>query len=217
MFLSCQSRNAQDDSAYSTSAGLEDTRISCEQLLHGDKVIILDLDMTLVYTSASFWPGYNARFQVTLVRNCQTRKVPLYVSFRPHLFEFLEKIYNCGYSPILWTHGAREYAEQVLDFIEQRERKSKKNTFKFEMRFYRNDCEENGQKDISKLPISAKNIVILDDQQNMFGKYSNRVINIAQYNGSRDDSELVRIGKLIEQIASAESIDKGLAEIGLNL
>lgn len=61
-----------------------------------------------------------------------------------------------------------------------------------------------------------KNIVILDDQQNMFGRYSNRVISIKQYKGAKDDSELIRIGELIEQIAHAESVDKGLAEIGLN-
>lgn len=164
MFLSCQARPTQGEREYDGDGS--DTKgadAPCEQLQHENKVIILDLDMTLVYTSASFWPGYNARFLVTLAHNCQKRRVPLYVGFRPHLFEFLEKIYNCGYSPILWTQGAQEYAEQVLDFIEQKERKSKKNTFKFERRFYRSDCEKDGRKDISKLPVNAENIVILDD------------------------------------------------------
>lgn len=51
----------------------------------------------------------------------------------------------------------------------------------------------------------------------MFGRYSNRVINISQYKGAKDDSELVRIGELIEKISRAESVDKGLMEIGLSL
>lgn len=119
MFLSCQSKAVRCENEYEGDcANTNGVDSQCGQLLHGDRVIILDLDMTLVYTSANFWPGYNARFLVTLAHNCQKQRVPLYVSFRPHLFEFLEKIYNCGYSPILWTHGAREYAEQVLDFIE---------------------------------------------------------------------------------------------------
>lgn len=73
--------------------------------ISSEYTLVLDLDETLVHCSISPFEGYDE------IKDC------IYISYRPYLVEFLEKVSSL-FEIVVFTASEREYASMVLDRID---------------------------------------------------------------------------------------------------
>lgn len=125
------------------------TKLKSEQL--DKKTLLLDLDGTLVNSSAAFSEG---------ALKIRVGKDFLYVRKRSYLDEFIGEM-NELFTLGVYTSSVSEYADKVLNVIGL-DKVIPKN-----MRFYRDSCEYyngNYMKRITKIEADLRNVLILDDR-----------------------------------------------------
>ena len=85
------------------------------------------------------------------------------IIFRPGLFYFLNKVYHL-FDIVIWTIATKEYAEPIIDIIEE-------NKKYFIVRLFREHAtiKNNGYiKDLTNLGRDINTIIIIDDKESSF-------------------------------------------------
>tara|TARA_B110000285_G_scaffold226309_1_gene285859 strand:+ start:430 stop:738 length:309 start_codon:yes stop_codon:yes gene_type:complete len=80
----------------------------------GKKLLIFDMDETLV--AAKFEGHVPAKFVETFNFDYMGSKI--YVRLRPYLVDCLEKL-AASYEIIVFTAGQQEYADNIMDYIDE--------------------------------------------------------------------------------------------------
>ena len=127
-----------------------------------DYTLVLDLDETLIHFSVN-----------------DDNEGHLF--FRPYLFKFLNAVSEY-YELIIFTAGLKEYANIVLDLIENRMGKKI-----FDFRLYRENTEPNDEgifiKDLSKIGRSLQKMIIVDNTKENYELQKDNGIEIKSYYG----------------------------------
>jgi len=117
--------------------------------------LVIDLDETLIHSSNVKKPGL-AEDPLLIIQNDGTYR-QIYLRKRPHLNYFLEKL-SQEYNLVIFTAARIEYADPILDSIDQNSYISK--------RLYRESCIRVGQgwiKDIAKVGSKLTDTLLLDN------------------------------------------------------
>ena len=146
--------------------------------------LVLDLDETLVSYRL------NSNFEEVL-------------KLRPGLFHFLQNVGE-KYELVLFTAGTQEYADHILDNIENKKKI-------FIRRLYRHHCVHMDKiyiKDLTKLGRSLSKIIIVDNMPQNFCLQKENGIFIKDYYGQDDDEQtLFDLEKILLNIASKPNND----------
>jgi len=177
------------------------------------KTVVLDLDETLIHSSTSApifgWFGRVKCVQKTLIFGNQFVRMFIYV--RPNLESFLDRV-ALKYNIIVITAAEKQYAEPIIDMIDQKKRISQK--------FYRSSCRALGNnvylKDLSLIGANLKSTVLVDNCETGVRLNPANSIRIKSWTGSPWDSELNKVASILEQIESFEDIREPLVSFVQN-
>lgn len=119
------------------------------------KTLVLNLDETLIHSSFKK-PFMKHDFSLTIEYNQQY--YPIYVSLRPFLNDFLEKMAK-KYELVVYTASIPRYANIVIDRIDPKQKM-------VSHRLYRENCikKDSGSyiKDLKRLGRDLKDVILLD-------------------------------------------------------
>jgi len=170
------------------------------------KLLILDLDETLVHSDIDFLlKEKNINYDTVLYFDTEEEKnIPLPLIIRPGLYEFLDYA-SQNFNLIIFTASDQQYADTIINYIE----KDKKY---FKMRLYRNNCifVDPGLyiKDL-RIFFPFKNmedIIILDNSLFSFANQLNNGILITSFFDDKDDTFLSNVQAYLEYIKNEKDI-----------
>ena len=170
------------------------------------KLLILDLDETLVHSDIDFLlKEKNINYDTVLYFDTEEEKnIPLPLIIRPGLYEFLDYA-SQNFNLIIFTASDQQYADTIINYIE----KDKKY---FKMRLYRDNCifVEPGLyiKDL-RIFFPFKNmedIIILDNSLFSFANQLNNGILITSFFDDKDDTFLSNVQAYLEYIKNEKDI-----------
>ncbi|KAL0321319.1 UNVERIFIED_CONTAM: putative C-terminal domain small phosphatase [Sesamum radiatum] len=159
------------------------------------KTIFLDLDETLVHSTATI-PPERYDFVVRPVINGE--KVEFFVLKRPFVDEFLNFL-SKKFEIVVFTAGIEEYASLVLDRLDWRRLISH--------RLYRDSCKEvDGRfvKDLSEIGRELNRVVIVDDNPNSYQFQPDNAIPIKPFTDDLGDEELKGLIQFFEGCEEVE-------------
>ncbi|KAI9693413.1 MAG: Nuclear envelope morphology protein 1 [Bogoriella megaspora] len=168
----------------------------------GQKTLIIDLDETLIHSMAK--GGRMSTGHMVEVKLSQpvgaggvtlAPQIPIlyYVHKRPHCDEFLRKVCK-WYNLIVFTASVQEYADPVIDWLEQ-ERKY------FSGRYYRQHCTfRNGAyiKDLAQVEPDLSKVMILDNSPMSYIFHEDNAIPIEGWINDPTDNDLLHLIPLLE-------------------
>ena len=171
------------------------------------KLLILDLDETLVHTDLDFSFKDKKIYDTVLYFDSEEEKnIPLPLIVRPGLYEFLDYA-SQNFDLAVFTASDQEYADAIINYIE----KDKKY---FKLRLYRNNCIfiEPGLY-IKDLRIfnscrNLKDIIIIDNSLYSFANQLNNGILITSFFDDKDDTFLNNVKEYLEYIQNEEDVRK---------
>ena len=149
------------------------------------KVIVLDLDETLVHSS----------YEQTECDNIiidQDKKI--YVSLRPHLDQFLLKLHK-QFHLYIWTAGNEQYANIIRNIIDP-------NNVYIKEIYSRDDCfkiDKMYVKDLELLSIPLDKVVLIDNNFNSAYFQENNIMICSSYYDDKNDEELLYLLEHISQ------------------
>ena len=144
--------------------------------------LVLDLDETLI----------------SLDRNKVNQNNKGILKFRPGLLKFLSKIKKY-YEIIVFTSGTKEYADQIIDVIENDEKFFDFRLYREHTLFYNNEFI----KDISRIGRPLDKIIIVDNLPQNFRLQKENGIEIKSFFGDdNNDKALVSLGNILKKIAN---------------
>ncbi|KAH3756118.1 nuclear lim interactor-interacting protein [Pelomyxa schiedti] len=156
--------------------------------------LVLDLDETLVHCSQQ--PPLHSDW-VFDVPGCGI----IYGIQRPHLEEFLIVV-AAFYEVVVFTASQRDYANLILDTIDPQ-------GAYFSHRIFRDSClfiGDNYVKDLSILGRDLAQVIIVDNSIYVFGYQVDNGIPIESFEGSTEDSELMKLLPLLCRLSSVEDV-----------
>ena len=175
--------------SYSTSTTSPSSRLA-------QKTLVIDLDETLIHSLAK-GGRMSSGHMVEVKLNATVgyggamigpqHPILYYVHKRPHCDEFLRKVYK-WYNLIVFTASVQEYADPVIDWLEQ-ERKY------FSARYYRQHCTfQNGAyiKDLSSVEPDLSKIMILDNSPLSYDFHEGNSIAISPLVAYTDPTQIMR-------------------------
>ncbi|KAG4306117.1 hypothetical protein PORY_000105 [Pneumocystis oryctolagi] len=149
------------------------------------KTLILDLDETLIHSlvkGGRITSGHMV--EVMLGKHA----ILYYVHKRPHCDSFLRKV-SKWYNVVIFTASVQEYADPVIDWLEQ-DRKL------FKARFYRQHCTfRNGAyiKDLSIVQPDLSKAIIIDNSPVSYSMHENNAIPIQGWINDPSDKNLLHL------------------------
>jgi Dullard-like phosphatase family protein len=162
--------------------------------------LVLDLDETLLHVT-------KINNKLSLYNNSSTT---VKVIYRPHLFSFLSRMKKI-YEIILFTVSLPEYANKIINLIENKEKYFSYKLFRQHATFYQN---KDYVKDISKLGRDLKRVIIVDDMPQNFSLQKENGISVKPFYGDNtNDMTLSKLGSILERIRFDNEDVKGSEEI----
>ena len=162
--------------------------------------LVLDLDETLLRVT-------KINNKLSLYNNSSTT---VKVIYRPHLFSFLSRMKKI-YEIILFTVSLPEYANKIVNLIENKEKYFSYKLFRQHATFYQN---KDYVKDISKLGRDLKRVIIIDDMPQNFSLQKENGISVKPFYGDNaNDMTLSKLGSILERIRFDNEDVKGSEEI----
>ncbi|CCJ28521.1 unnamed protein product [Pneumocystis jirovecii] len=149
------------------------------------KTLILDLDETLIHSlvkGGRITSGHMV--EVMLGKHA----ILYYVHKRPYCDSFLRKV-SKWYNVVIFTASVQEYADPVIDWLEQ-DRKL------FKARFYRQHCTfRNGAyiKDLSIVQPDLSKVIIIDNSPVSYSMHENNAIPIQAWISDPSDKNLLHL------------------------
>lgn len=163
------------------------------------KTLVLDLDETLIHsTSTSNCANFDFMVEVLVNRaSCL-----YYVYKRPNLDYFLNVISN-WYNLIIFTASVREYADPVIDLIDE-------NGNYFKKRLFRSECTQTASahyiKDLSLIDVDISKICLLDNSAASFAFYPDNAIPIESWKDDLKDSALLDILPFLDALRFVDDV-----------
>lgn len=165
-----------------------------------DKLLVLDLDETLVYAS-----------EEPLERPADFKAGRYHVYKRPGLQAFLERSLE-AFTVGIWTSSSREYAGAVVDelfpqpgelaFVWTRERCVRRLHPEMHDHFWIKDLKKLKQ----RYPLE-KILMVDDTPEKLVRNYGNHVL-VREFTGDPADRELVLLLPFLEELGSVENVRK---------
>ncbi|OAF71136.1 hypothetical protein A3Q56_01093 [Intoshia linei] len=153
--------------------------------------LVMDLDETMVHCDYV----QKQSMDYELIINYKSTNFHIFASFRPYLFEFLEKVSKM-FELICFTASERIYADPVLDKIDPHKKI-------FRHRLYRKHCRLlNGGyvKDLNILGRNLARTVIIDNSTESFGLHLSNGIPINSWYSNQNDYSLKLLVPFLEEL-----------------
>ena len=174
------------------------------------KTLVLDLDETLIHSTSSN-PHSNFDFMVEVLVN--RASCLYYVYKRPNLDYFLNVINN-WYNLIIYTASVREYADPVIDLIDE-------NGVLFKRRLFRTECTQTPSahylKDLSLIDADISKICLLDNSAASFAFYPDNAIPIESWKDDFNDAALLDILPFLDALRFVDDVRSVLSLRRLSL
>ena len=158
-------------------------------ITHKNYTLILDLDETLV------------RYEIN-----ETNPDEANVILRPGLFYFLNKVYPL-FDLVIWTVATKEYADPIIDIIEEKKKYFIARLFREHATFQNNSYI----KDLTNLGRDINSIIIIDDKETSFSLQKQNGILIKPFYGTysevKNDFVLYDLFTIITKIILDKSRD----------
>jgi RNA polymerase II subunit A small phosphatase-like protein len=164
-----------------------------------DKVLILDLDETLVYAA-----------ETPLNRQADFRVGPFHVYKRPYLDAFVSTSLS-WFTVAVWTSSSKIYADAVVErlfpdparlaFLWTKNRCTRKRLFELD--------ETVWVKDFKKLKAkgySLEKVLVVDDSPEKHQRNYGNLISVSEYQGQPGDDELPALLKYLEALGRVENV-----------
>ncbi len=165
------------------------------------KLLILDLDETLIYSS-----------ETLLNRKPDFYTGTFFTYKRPHLTEFLEFCFET-FSVAVWTSSTKNYAETIvkniltenqnLIFLYSRERC----TISFDEELRENFYSKKLTK-LRKRKINLESVIIVDDSPEQWRDSYGNLVRVKKFLGETQDKELQLLIKFLAKLKNVENIRK---------
>jgi len=169
-----------------------------------DKLLVLDMDETLVYATGEPLPDRPADFVG-----------PYHVYKRPHVDHFLKTCLD-WFEVGVWTSASRAYAAWILRellpdpdrlaFVWTNERCSQKFDHEHHKHYELKPLKKLKRKTFSRGKYSLSKLIVVDDTPTTFGANYGNGIRVAEYQGEADDVELLLLLKYLESIGDAHDV-----------
>eukprot|EP00826_Nyctotherus_ovalis_P015884 TRINITY_DN14552_c0_g2_i14.p1 TRINITY_DN14552_c0_g2~~TRINITY_DN14552_c0_g2_i14.p1 ORF type:complete len:204 (+),score=41.23 TRINITY_DN14552_c0_g2_i14:372-983(+) len=167
-----------------------------------DLTLVLDLDETLVHSSLA--PITEDDDQITIRKGATD--ITVYVSIRPWARELLQKLAKY-YEIVVFTASEKNYADRVMQLLDPDKKLVK-------YRLYRDSCVSCNQvlvKDLNVLGRDLTKTVIIDNNPSSFAFQNENGILIRSYRGNKNDTALLCLTEILEQIVGHDDIRSSLA------
>ena len=159
------------------------------------KLLVVDLDETLVHTSFDYIENPNLIITIDLEdENNQINKCNLYINIRPGAKEFIEEL-SYYYEIIIFTASSEKYANTIMNIIDIKNKVSHK--------MFRDDCTILGDvyiKDLNKIGRELKDIVIIDNNIFSFAYQQENGIPIKNWYDDYNDLELYKLIPILKNL-----------------
>ncbi len=200
------------------------------QKIKNKKILILDLDETLVHSSCNspFFYNNNNNFNNNNNNNFnnnfydfeytiyyKNKNIPIYVYKRPYVNEFLYQMSKL-FTIYIFTSSMKEYSNKLIDLLDFEKCIDK--------RYFRENCTKLNDlyvKDLNKLfdrkkftnDYVNKNIIIIDNNPISYLFNHNNAIPIDSWNLNKNDDELLKLIPLLEFLSNVDDVSKVIKEI----
>lgn len=183
--------------------GKDEVKWAGQRLFPSRKLLVLDLDETLVHCSSPLQDG-----QDRLTFQSAGASVEMGISLRPFVREFLSKACKL-YEVVVFTSAVADYANAVLDFVDREGT--------VHHRLYRQHCVVvNGCvcKDLSMFTgVELKDILICDNLLTSFCLQLDNGVPIKTWTGDKDDKELVYLMDYLAKLATVADVREANRQI----
>jgi Dullard-like phosphatase family protein len=169
------------------------------------KLLVLDLDETLVHTDIS----YSEYPSVTHI-NFETyyfkiNDIYCTTQVRPHMFDFLTYV-SQYYDIAIFTASKKYYADTILNAIDPDNKW-------FKQRYYYHNCtllSDDGYpiKDLAIMNRKLKYIVLVDDSVSVYQDHIPNLIQIQGWTGYQHDQKLLDLCLILNEIAFSKDVRK---------
>lgn len=162
------------------------------------KSLILDLDETLVHSTAASCSDFDFMVEVLVNRaSCL-----YYVYKRPNLDHFLSVASN-WYNLVIYTASVREYADPVIDLIDENRRYIKK-------RLFRSECIQTPSshylKDLSLVESDISKVCLIDNSAASFACYPDNAIPIESWKENLRDTALLDLLPFLDALRFVDDV-----------
>lgn len=144
-------------------------------------LLILDLDETLIHSDIDLnWSVHDHYLTID--------NTTIAINIRPFLYPFLN-FCKLHFEMVIFTASCSDYADPIIDFIEQNEKY-------FKYRFYREHCvfyKNLYIKDLSIFDVCLSRVIILDNNIFSFAHYLSNGILISSFYNDSDDYDLLSL------------------------
>ncbi len=164
-----------------------------------DKLLILDLDETLVHSS-----------EKPLKRPSDFKVFQYEVYKRPGVDEFLSACADM-FEMAVWTSSSSDYAYEISDrifpksiqlkFLFTRERCTVRMNYELKDYYYIKDLKK-----VKRTGYPLEKVIVIDDTPEKLSRNYGNLIRVKEYNGSLDDEELHLLLKYLEIIKSVPNV-----------
>lgn len=174
----------------------EDIRWVGKRIFPGRKLLVLDLDETLVHSTPMPQDG---EYRLTIQSGDASMEIG--VKFRPFVREFLQKASQI-YEVVVFTSALADYANAVIDLLDGQRT--------VHHRFYRQHCTVvNGGvcKDLKLFTgVDLKDILICDNLVTNFRLQLDNGVPVKTWTGDKDDKELIYLMDYLAKAATVEDV-----------
>ena len=167
------------------------------------KLLILDLDETLVHTS--FQPIFINNIiiepDITLKILYDNKYYNLYVLIRPYVYEFLREMSKI-FIIYIFTASIKEYANPLLNELDKKKVITK--------RLYRENCtltkEGKYVKNLNNFKYNLKDIILLDNNPISYSFNKNNGIPIKTWHNDKNDKELLKMINFLKFLSTVNDV-----------
>mmetsp|Transcript_4818 Transcript_4818/g.7711 ORF Transcript_4818/g.7711 Transcript_4818/m.7711 type:complete len:205 (+) Transcript_4818:263-877(+) len=167
----------------------------------GKKLLVLDLDETLINSSTRLHPSVPFDFELP----------DYFVYKRPYLDQFLEEL-SSVFVLAVWTSADKEYADAIVEEIFRGKRFQPCFVWSYSRCTLRRDPENGvlvGHKRLKKIKkhfkISLSQVIMLDDSPEKLTDNYGNLVRVDPFEGSYD-SELLDVIPFLKTLAQAEDV-----------
>lgn len=169
------------------------------EVQQSDKILVLDLDETLIFSSLYLSASADAILSVKGIPKVS-------VFFRPHLREFLEYTSSVFSEIVVFTSASKEYADCIISLIDPENKYIGR-------RFYRDSCTiVNGKcvKDLRKVTTKLSDVCLIDNSLDSFAFQLENGIPILGFNPNHQDTVLLFIMTTLSLIVRFNDLRDGI-------
>jgi TFIIF-interacting CTD phosphatase-like protein len=168
-----------------------------------DKLLVLDLDETLVHTNerAGMHPDAKPDFPIS---------DGYVVCLRPGVTEFLDYCLASYRAVMIWTAGTEDYAYEVFNkfydpsrftLIWDRGRCSPQRDLEYDISYWRKDIAK-----LTRLGYNRERILCVDDTPRNFERSYGNLIRVRPFHGDPQDTELLELKRYLDHLGPVENV-----------